>query len=55
MSTLAAVNVSVTFGSITGLDAVSVSIGSGDRIGVIAPNGVGKSTFAQGTGGRTRA
>ncbi len=45
MSTLAAVNVSVSFGSITVLDAVSVSIGSGDRIGVIAPNGVGKSTL----------
>jgi len=45
MSRLAAANVSVSFGSITVLDSVSVSIGSGDRIGIIAPNGVGKSTL----------
>jgi ATPase subunit of ABC transporter with duplicated ATPase domains len=45
MSRLAAANVSVSFGSITVLDSVSFSIGSGDRIGIIAPNGVGKSTL----------
>jgi len=45
MSRLTATNVSVSFGSLVVLDEVSVSIGAGDRIGIIAPNGVGKSTL----------
>jgi ATPase subunit of ABC transporter with duplicated ATPase domains len=45
MSRLTATNVSVSFGSLVVLDAVSVSIGDRDRIGIIAPNGVGKSTL----------
>jgi ATPase subunit of ABC transporter with duplicated ATPase domains len=45
MSRLAAVNVSVSFGSITVLDGVSLSIGPSDRVGIVAPNGVGKSTL----------
>ena len=45
MSGLAAVNVTVSFGSLVVLDGVSLSVGSGDRIGIIAPNGVGKSTL----------
>jgi ATPase subunit of ABC transporter with duplicated ATPase domains len=45
MSRLSAVNVSVSFGSTAVLDGVSLSIGSGDRVGIIAPNGVGKSTL----------
>ncbi|HTZ93649.1 MAG TPA: ABC-F family ATP-binding cassette domain-containing protein [Streptosporangiaceae bacterium] len=45
MSRLAAVNVSISFGSLVVLDGVSLSIGSGDRTGIIAPNGVGKSTL----------
>ncbi|HEY2314308.1 MAG TPA: ATP-binding cassette domain-containing protein, partial [Streptosporangiaceae bacterium] len=45
MSRLTASNVSVTFGSIVVLDGVSLSIGAGDRTGIIAPNGVGKSTL----------
>ena len=45
MSRLAAVNVSVSFGSLVVLDGVSLSIGAGDRTGIIAPNGVGKSTL----------
>jgi len=45
MSRLAAANVTVSFGSLVVLDGVSLSIGAGDRIGIIAPNGVGKSTL----------
>ena len=45
MSRLAAANVSVSFGSLVVLDGVSLSIGPGDRVGIIAPNGVGKSTL----------
>ena len=45
MSRLAATNVSVSFGSLTVLDGVSLSIGPGDRTGIVAPNGVGKSTL----------
>jgi ATPase subunit of ABC transporter with duplicated ATPase domains len=47
MSRLAAVNVSVSFGSLVVLDSVRLSIGAGDRTGIIAPNGVGKSTLLQ--------
>ena len=45
MSRLIASNVSVSFGSLVVLDGVSLSIGAGDRTGIIAPNGVGKSTL----------
>ncbi|HEY2639267.1 MAG TPA: ABC-F family ATP-binding cassette domain-containing protein [Streptosporangiaceae bacterium] len=45
MSRLTASNVSVSFGSLVVLDGVSLSIGAGDRIGIVAPNGVGKSTL----------
>jgi ATPase subunit of ABC transporter with duplicated ATPase domains len=45
MSRLTASNVSVSFGSLVVLDGVSLSIGAGDRTGIIAPNGVGKSTL----------
>jgi ATPase subunit of ABC transporter with duplicated ATPase domains len=45
MSRLTATNVSVSFGSLTVLDGVSLSIGPGDRTGIVAPNGVGKSTL----------
>jgi ABC-type branched-subunit amino acid transport system ATPase component len=42
MSRLTATNVSVSFGSLVVLDGVSLSIGAGDRTGIIAPNGVGR-------------
>jgi ATPase subunit of ABC transporter with duplicated ATPase domains len=45
VSRLAAANVSVSFGSLVVLDGVSLGIGPADRIGIIAPNGVGKSTL----------
>jgi ATPase subunit of ABC transporter with duplicated ATPase domains len=45
MSRLTASNVSVSFGSLVVLDGVSLSVGAGDRVGIVAPNGVGKSTL----------
>ena len=38
-------NVQLAFGSLTVLGGVDLTIGPGDRIGIIAPNGVGKSTL----------
>ncbi len=45
MSRLAASNVSFSFGNQVVLDGVSLTLGPGDRIGIVAPNGVGKSTL----------
>ncbi len=45
MSGLTAANVSVSFGGLVVLDGVSLSIRAGDRTGIVAANGVGKSTL----------
>ena len=45
MSRLAAHGIQITFGALTVLDGVDLTIGPGDRIGILAPNGVGKSTL----------
>jgi ATPase subunit of ABC transporter with duplicated ATPase domains len=45
MSRLTASHVTISFGSLVVLDGVSLSIGAGDRIGIIAPNGIGKSSL----------
>ncbi len=45
MSRLAASNVSFSYGNQVVLDRVSLTLGPGDRVGVVAPNGVGKSTL----------
>ena len=45
MSRLTAAHVGVSFGGLVVLDGINVSVGTGDRIGIVAPNGVGKSTL----------
>jgi len=48
---LRAVGVSRSFGGQTVLDQVSVSVDGRDRVGVVGPNGVGKSTLLRVLGG----
>jgi ATPase subunit of ABC transporter with duplicated ATPase domains len=45
MSRLTARGIQIAYGAQTVLDGVDLSIGPGDRIGIVAPNGVGKSTL----------
>ncbi|HEX7304491.1 ABC-F family ATP-binding cassette domain-containing protein [Lentzea sp.] len=45
MSVLTARNVSLSFGPRTVLSEVDLDVSPGDRVGLIAPNGVGKSTL----------
>jgi ATPase subunit of ABC transporter with duplicated ATPase domains len=45
MSRLAARGIQVAFGGRTVLDGVDLAIGPADRVGILAPNGVGKSTL----------
>ena len=50
-SPLRARDLTVTRGSITVLDAVDLVVSAGRRIGVVGPNGVGKSTLLQALAG----
>src|SRR4051812_40810436 len=45
MSTIIARDIRFGFGGLTVLDGVDLTVTLGDRVGVIAPNGIGKSTL----------
>jgi branched-chain amino acid transport system ATP-binding protein len=45
MSVLAIDNVSIAFGGVRALDAVSAAFGAGEIAGIIGPNGAGKTTL----------
>ena len=48
---LHATDVTVARGATTILDAVSLTVAPGDRIGLVGPNGVGKSTLLRALAG----
>jgi ATPase subunit of ABC transporter with duplicated ATPase domains len=45
MARISCKDVSLAFGGTTVLGGVDLSVGTGDRVGVVAPNGTGKSTL----------
>ena len=45
MSRLAARGITIAFGGLTVLEGIDLTIGPGDRVGIVAANGVGKSTL----------
>src|SRR5688500_8034584 len=51
-ATLVARDVTVSFGPATVLDRVSLVAAPGDRIGIVAPNGTGKTTLLRVLAGR---
>jgi ABC-type cobalamin/Fe3+-siderophores transport system ATPase subunit len=46
---LTARNLSKSHGPVVILDAVNFTVSSGDRVGIVGPNGVGKSTLLRST------
>jgi ATPase subunit of ABC transporter with duplicated ATPase domains len=43
--TLAAHDITKAYGAVTVLERVSLRVGPGDRVGIVGPNGIGKSTL----------
>ena len=55
MELLSTIDMSVTFGGLRAVDAVSFTVEQGQLIGLIGPNGAGKTTFIDGITGFLQA